>query len=81
MDYQKNLNDAQDIMKKYRKIRWLSNFQAISTLWDPLEYVIVYFHDVPKDKNDGIIHFYDKFRKNISSTYIFCNFWLSYFMI
>lgn len=57
MDYQKNLNDAQDIMKKYRKIRWLSIFQAISTLCDPLEYVIVYFHDVPKDKNDGIIHF------------------------
>jgi len=42
---QKELNDAQKRMKIYHKIRWLSRFQAISTLCDSLEFVIVYFCD------------------------------------
>jgi len=47
------LNDAQKILKRYHKIRWLSRFQAISTLCDSLEFVIVYFRNVPREKDDG----------------------------
>jgi len=35
---QKELNEAQRTMKRYYKIKWLSRFQAISTLCDSLEF-------------------------------------------
>ena len=47
---QKELNDAQKTMKIFHKIRWFSRFQAISTLYDSLESVLVYFRDVPREK-------------------------------
>ena len=67
---QKELNDAQKTMKRLNKIRWFSRFQAISTLCDSLESVLVYFRDVPREKDDGIASLlYDKLR-NFKYIYI-----------
>jgi len=60
---QKELNDAQKTLKRFHKIRWLSRSEAISTLCDSLESVLVFFRDVPKEKGDGTIPLlYEKLR-------------------
>ena len=45
------LFDAKKTMKRYHKIRWLSRWQAVTTLCDSLESVLCFFRDV-KDKKD-----------------------------
>ena len=52
---QKELNDAYKTLKRFHKIRWLFRSEAISTLCDFLESVLVFFRDVPKEKGDGTI--------------------------
>ena len=52
---QKELNDSQKILKRYHKIRWLSRYQAISTLRDSLKSILVFSRDVPREKDDGTI--------------------------
>ena len=42
---QDELNDAKKTFKRYYKIRWLSRFEAVSTLCDSLEYVFAYLRD------------------------------------
>ena len=60
---QKELNDAQKTLKMFHKIRWLSRSEAINTLCDFLESVLVFFRDVPKEKGGGTIPLlYEKLR-------------------
>ena len=60
---QKELNDAQKTLKMFHKIRWWSRSEAITTLYDSLESVLVLFKDVPKEKGDGTISLlYEKLR-------------------
>jgi hypothetical protein len=42
---------AKKTIKRYHKIRWLSRWQAVTTLCDSLELVLCFFRDV-KDKKD-----------------------------
>jgi Domain of unknown function (DUF4371)/hAT family C-terminal dimerisation region len=61
---QNELNDAQKNLRRYHKIRWLSRWQAISTLCDSLESVLVYMRDIPRSKDDGSAPFlYAKLRE------------------
>ena len=48
---QKELNDAQKSLQRFHKIRWLSRYQAISSLCDSLESVLVFLRDYPKSKD------------------------------
>jgi hypothetical protein len=50
---QNELHDAQKILKRYHKIRWLSRWQVVTTLCDSLESVIVYFGDALISRDDG----------------------------
>jgi hypothetical protein len=50
---QNELNDAQKTLKRYHKIRWLSRWQAITTLCDSLESVLVYLRDAQTSRDDG----------------------------
>jgi hypothetical protein len=50
---QNELNDAKKLLKIYHKIRWLSRWQAITTLCDSLESVLVYLHDAQTSRDDG----------------------------
>jgi len=50
---QKELFDSQKTLKIFHKIMWLSRWQAISTLCDSLESVLLYFRDTPTSKDDG----------------------------
>ena len=60
---QKELNDVQKTLKKFHKIRWLSRSEAITTLCDSLESVLIFFKDVPKEKGDSTIPLlYEKLR-------------------
>ena len=47
---QKELNDAQKSLQRFYKIRWLSRYQAICTLSDSLELVLVFFRNYPESK-------------------------------
>jgi len=49
---QKELFDSQKTLKRFHKIWWLSRWQAISTLCDNLESVLVYFRDTLASKDD-----------------------------
>ena len=49
---QKELNDAQKSLQRFHKIRWLSRYQAISTLCDSLESVLVFFRDYLRSKDE-----------------------------
>jgi hypothetical protein len=49
---QNELHDAQKTLKRYHKIRWLSRWQAVTTLCDSLESVIVYFRDALTSRDD-----------------------------
>ena len=49
---QKELNDAQKSLRRSHKIRWLSRYQAISTLCDSLELVLVFLRDYPRSKDE-----------------------------
>ena len=49
---QKELNDAQKSLQRFHKIRWLSRYQAICTLCDSLESVLVFFRDYPRSKDE-----------------------------
>ena len=44
-------------MKRYHKIRWLSRWQAVTSLCDLLEYVLCFFCDVKDKKNLGHMKF------------------------
>ena len=58
------LNDAQDTLKRYHKIHWLSSFQVVTTLYDLLESVLVYLRDSYSFPSvDGTHIFYDKLRE------------------
>jgi hypothetical protein len=50
---QNELNDAQKILKRYHKIHWLSRWQAITSLCDSLELVLVYLCDAQTSRDDG----------------------------
>ena len=49
---QKELNDAQKSLQRFHKIRWLCRYQAISTLCDSLESVLVFLKDYPRSKDE-----------------------------
>ena len=49
---QKELNDAQKSLQRFHKIRWLCRYQAISTLCDFLESVLVFLRDYPRSKDE-----------------------------
>jgi hypothetical protein len=49
------LFDSKKIMKRYHKIRWLSRWQAISSLCDSLESVLIFFQDV--DESETVAKF------------------------
>ena len=49
---QNGLNDAQKSLQRFYKIRWLSRYQAISTLCDSLELVLVFLRDYPRSKDE-----------------------------
>ena len=49
---QKELNDAQKSLQRFHKIRWLFRYQAICTLCDSLESVLVFFRDYPRSKDE-----------------------------
>ena len=42
------------MLKRYHKIYWLSKWQAITTLCDSLEFVIIYLHDAITSRDDGL---------------------------
>lgn len=50
---QKELSDSQKTLKRFHETRWLSRWQAITSLCDSLESVLVYFYDTPASKDDG----------------------------
>ena len=50
---QQELNDAQKTLEMFHKIRWLSRYEAITTLCDSLESILIFFKDVLKEKGDG----------------------------
>jgi hypothetical protein len=50
---QKELNDAKKTLKKYHKIRWLSQWESITTLCDSLESVCVFFRDGRGDTSNA----------------------------
>ena len=37
--------DSKKTIKRYHKIRWLSRWLAISSLYDSLEFVLIFFQD------------------------------------
>ena len=49
---QKELNDAQKILQRFHKIKWLSRFQAISTLYDSLEPILVFLRNYLRSKDE-----------------------------
>ena len=49
---QKELNDAQKSLQRFHKIRWLSRYQAIYTLCDSLELILVFLRDYPRSKDE-----------------------------
>lgn len=73
--FQSQLLDAQKSLKRYHKIRWLSRWQAVTSLCDSLESVITYFRDVPHKKDDkDAPYLYEKLR---SFKMIYCLYFLA----
>ena len=61
---QDELDDAKNTLKRYHKIRWLSIFQAVTTLCDSLESVLVYLRDSYSSPSvDGTHVLYGKLRE------------------
>ena len=59
---QEELADSTKCLKRYHKIRWLSRWQAVTTLCDSLESVLIYFRD-NQDMEDGVgSNIFKKFR-------------------
>ncbi len=50
---QEELADSTKCLKRYHKIRWLSRWQAVTTLCDSLGNVLIYFRD-NHDMEDGV---------------------------
>jgi hypothetical protein len=50
---QVQFNDAQKSLKRFHKIRWLSRWEAITTLCDSLESVLVFMRDCPVSRDDS----------------------------
>ena len=50
---QEELVDFTKCLKKYHKIRWFSRWQAVTTLCDTLESVLIYFRD-HQDMEEGV---------------------------
>ena len=60
---QDELNDAQKTLKRHHKIRWFSRSQAVTTLCDSLESVLVYLRDSYSYPSVDRTHvLYDKLR-------------------
>ena len=66
---QEELADFTKCLKMYHKIRWLSRWQAMTTLCDSLESVLIYFRD-NHDMEDGIGSNILKKTPNISMCFI-----------
>ena len=64
---QEQLFDSKKTMKRYHKIRWLSRWQAISSLCDSLESVLICFQEV--DESEALLQ--SLFWKNWVSSNIF----------
>ena len=52
---QKELNGAQKSLQRFHRIRWLSRYQAISTLCDSLESVLSFLRDYPRSEDEVTI--------------------------
>ena len=50
---QEELVDSTKCLKMYHKIRWLSRWQAVTTLCDSLESILIYFREY-QDNEDGV---------------------------
>jgi len=57
---QNKLNDAQRILKRYYKIRWLSRWQVVTTLYDSLELVLIYLRDYSSNDDANIPNLFGK---------------------
>jgi hypothetical protein len=72
---QSDLFDVQKSLKMYHKIRWLSRWQAVTSLCDSLESVLTYFRDVPQKSDDNdAAYLYDNLR---SLKIIYCLYFLA----
>ena len=49
---QKELKDAQKSLQRFHRIRWLFRYQAIFTLCDSLELVLVFLRNYPRSKDE-----------------------------
>ena len=61
---QDDLFDSKKVLKRFIKIRWLSRWQAVTSLCDSLESVLTYLRDTPrKKKNENeFTDLYEKLR-------------------
>ena len=49
---QEELFDSKKVLKRFIKIRWLSRWQAVTSLCDSLESVLTYLRDTPRKKKN-----------------------------
>jgi hypothetical protein len=78
---QKELFDSEKSLKRYQQIRWLSRWQAVTTLYDTLESVLKYFCDADRDDGDGSVVglIYTRLR---TFKHIYClYFWLIFYIV
>ena len=71
---QKELNDAQRSMKRYQKLRWLCRWQAITSLCDSLESVLVLLGAANDDGDDLDLTLYTKLR---TFKFVYCLYFLA----
>ena len=73
---QRELNDSEKSMKRYQKVRWLSRWQAITTLCDSLESVLVCFRTLNEDgcTDEVALSLYTKLR---NFKFIYCLYFLA----
>ena len=72
---QSELSDTQKTLKRYQKIRWLSRWQAVTTLCDSLESVLTYYRDTPATTEDSAGQ--QTYLKLRSFKYIYCLYFLA----
>jgi hypothetical protein len=81
LELQKELFDSEKSLKRYQQIRWLSRWQAVTTLYDTLESVLKYFCDADRDDGDGSVVglIYTRLR---TFKHIYClYFWLIFYIV
>ena len=73
---QRELNDLEKSMKRYQKVRWFSRWQAITTLCDSLETVLIYLRSLNEDgcADDVAFSLYTKLR---NFKFIYCLYFLA----